>query len=327
MNDASMAYPMTNNEETTTTALSSTISSPDVQILTTLQYHFFNDQDVRNEDDPTSERFHLINTWKALNATLLGLHARRVHDAALALGWTTALPAQITGLDLEVLIEQAARDQLFRPHGTTSPPDRGGMVSARVRVLVSQTGVASVELVPLGPAPAPNLELTLRSRIENYTANPFESMVADTTAPPPSRVVVDRCPTQPSVFTMHKTTKRQVYDEARGRADPPLLPTTVPTQGEVLVVSPAGEIMEASMSSVYFLRAGRWVTPRASAGGMQSVTRTYALEKGWCVEAVVERESIREGEVIWLGNAVRGFFPGRIHLQGQNGVGDGQDTR
>ncbi|KIW68913.1 hypothetical protein PV04_04825 [Phialophora macrospora] len=324
MNEASMSSPTTNNEETTiTTTPSSSISSPDIQILTTLQYHFFNDQDVRNEDDPTSEPSRLINTWKALNAALLRLHARRLHDAALALGWTPAVLAQLTCLDLDQLIGQAARAQLFRPHGTTSPPDRGGVVSARVRVLISRPGVVSVELVPLSPGSS--LGSTLRSRIANYTVNPFGSTMADVPVPP-SRVVVDSCPTQASVFTRHKTTRRQVYDEARRRAEPPLLPTTVPTEGEVLVVGPAGEIMEASMSSVYFLRAGRWVTPPAGAGGMQSVTRMHALEKGWCVEAVVERESVREGEVIWLGNAVRGFFPGRIHLRGQNGEVDGQDT-
>ena len=45
---------------------------------------------------------------------------------------------------------------------------------------------------------------------------------------------------------------------------------------------------------------------------MQSVTRMHALEKQWCVEGVVERDSVTDGEIVWLGNAVRGFFAGKI---------------
>ncbi|OCT52895.1 hypothetical protein CLCR_10623 [Cladophialophora carrionii] len=294
-------------------ASSSISSSPNkdnqIHILTTLQHHFFNEEDAHAADDPSN----LINTWKSLNATLLGLHARRILDAASALGWTAVLDSN---LNLGPLIEQAARAQLFRPHGTTPPPERSSMVSARVRVLVSEAGLITIELVPLGPGS--RLGPKLRSCIENYTTNPFGSTTtskADIDVPvPPSRVVVDGKPTLPSVFTRHKTTRRTVYDEARGRADPPLRPTTLPTEAEVLLFNPAGEIMEASMSSVYFLRDGQWVTPRLGAGGMQSVTKMYALEKGWCVEGVVVKDSMREGEVIWLSNAVRGFFRGRICL-------------
>ncbi|EXJ60305.1 hypothetical protein A1O7_04457 [Cladophialophora yegresii CBS 114405] len=336
-----MSNPTANNDEdenitttttTTTTTTSSLISSPknhnrnhnEFHILTTLQYHFFNeeDEDARAEANPPIDTpSNLINTWKTLNATLLGLHARRILDAATALRWTAVLDMH---LNLGPLIEQAARAQLFRPHGTTEPPDRGVMVSARVRVLVSEAAVVTIEVVPLGAAAAP-LAPILRARIGNYTTNPFEKATSPSAAEMkvPSRVMVDSRPTLPSVFTRHKTTCRQAYDEARGRADPPLRPTTMPTDCEVLLFNSGGEIMEASMSSVYFLREGEgmWVTPRLEAGGMQSVTRTYALGKGWCVEAAVMKESIRDGEVVWLSNAVRGFFSGRIHLAGQAGLG------
>ncbi|ETI24866.1 hypothetical protein G647_04236 [Cladophialophora carrionii CBS 160.54] len=323
-----MSNPRTDNDVKTTTATTTTASSSisfssnkdnQIHILTTLQHHFVNEEDARATDDPSIDPpSNLINTWKSLNATLLRLHARRILDAASALGWTAVLEQRPRlDLDLGPLIEQAARAQLFRPHGTTPPPERGGMVSARVRVLVSETSLITIELVPMGPGST--LGPKLRSCIENYTANPFGSMAsrADMNVPvpvPPSRVVVDSRPTLPSVFTRHKTTRRDVYDEARGRPDPPLRPTTLPTEGEVLLFNPAGEIMEASMSSVYFLRDGLWVTPRQEAGGMQSVTRMYALEKGWCVEGVVVKDSMRQGEVIWLSNAVRGFFQGRICL-------------
>lgn len=44
------------------------------------------------------------------------------------------------------------------------------------------------------------------------------------------------------------------------------------------------------------------------------MTRRLALEKGWCKEGVVSREEVREGEVVVLSNAVRGFWAARVVL-------------
>lgn len=67
------------------------------------------------------------------------------------------------------------------------------------------------------------------------------------------------------------------------------------------------EVMEGSITTPYFRRGGRWVTPPAAAGGHVGTTRRYALEAGLCVEETVERESIRLGESIWLSNGARGW--------------------
>ena len=55
---------------------------------------------------------------------------------------------------------------------------------------------------------------------------------------------------------------------------------------------------------------GTWVTPGGASGGLQGTTRRWALEQGLCVEGIVHRDSIKNGEVICFSNAVKGFFHG-----------------
>lgn len=100
---------------------------------------------------------------------------------------------------------------------------------------------------------------------------------------PEYQVLVDSERTQHTEYTHYKTTKRQMYDDARNRhglglADPK----------EVLLVNPAdGSIMEATLTTPYFWRGGRWVTPPVSqifelgkgSGGNDGTTRRWALEK------------------------------------------------
>jgi branched-subunit amino acid aminotransferase/4-amino-4-deoxychorismate lyase len=49
---------------------------------------------------------------------------------------------------------------------------------------------------------------------------------------------------------------------------------------EVLIISESGEIMEGSLTSVYFWREGKWVTPGLDSGGQAGTTRRWALDKG-----------------------------------------------
>lgn len=69
---------------------------------------------------------------------------------------------------------------------------------------------------------------------------------------------------------------------------------------------------EGSLTSVYFARGGRWVTPPVDSGGQAGTTRRWALDEGLCVEEVVRREGVAEGEVVWVSNGVRGFIRGTV---------------
>lgn len=107
---------------------------------------------------------------------------------------------------------------------------------------------------------------------------------------PPWQVLVDRVPTPASAYTHYKTTQRDVYNDARERAG---LALTDPK--EVLLVNAAdGQVMEGSLTTPYFWRRGRWVTPPVPAifapgqgsGGNDGTTRRWALER-WAVPLTV----------------------------------------
>ena len=84
---------------------------------------------------------------------------------------------------------------------------------------------------------------------------------------------------------------------------------------EVLLFNSDGEIMDASITTPYFYRNGEWVVPAVPCGGQMSVTRRWAVEQGLCTDGVVDVNSLRHDEIIWLSNAVKGFFTARFVSQ------------
>lgn len=96
-------------------------------------------------------------------------------------------------------------------------------------------------------------------------------------------VVIDNIETPQSEYTHYKTTKRAVYDTARDRAN--IKPTD---RKEVLLVnSKYGSIMEGSLTTPFFWRNDRWVTPPVPAqfspetgsGGQDGTTRRWAIQR------------------------------------------------
>lgn len=130
------------------------------------------------------------------------------------------------------------------------------------------------------------------------------------------RVFISPVRVSPSIFTRHKTSERSVYDEARsfitksplhaGGAD------NLPS--EILMMNHDDEVMEGSITTPYFWRRGRWVTPPESAGGNIGTTRRYALEAGLCVEDTVTKDSVADCEAIWLSNGARGWGWGKVQM-------------
>jgi hypothetical protein len=156
-------------------------------------------------------------------------------------------------------------------------------------------------------------------------------------------VVLDTTITDSSPFTYVKTYPRTYYDSARERmaslfasmasaagnreyssrgnaiSDDAPVEGGKPVPGvhdhsEVILFNHAGEITEGSVTSVYFFRDGHWVTPLVGPehGGLPGIGRRWALEHNLCVEQVVRKETVKEGEEIWLSNGVRGFIPGTV---------------
>jgi hypothetical protein len=117
-------------------------------------------------------------------------------------------------------------------------------------------------------------------------------------------IVLDTEPTEPAESTMFKTNDRASY--GRARVDAGIMNFVQPR--EVLLYTPDNMILDGSICTPYFFRNGRWVTPESSAGGLQGTTRRWALEQGLCVEDNVPIDTMRHGEIVWVSNAVRGYF-------------------
>jgi branched-subunit amino acid aminotransferase/4-amino-4-deoxychorismate lyase len=84
---------------------------------------------------------------------------------------------------------------------------------------------------------------------------------------------------------------------------------------EVLLYNTNGELIDGSITTLYFYRDNKWVTPRG--GGLEGTTRRYALEAGLCsvADSAVRSDSLRDGETIWLSNAFRGFYAATFHAR------------
>lgn len=78
-------------------------------------------------------------------------------------------------------------------------------------------------------------------------------------APPEWKLRVDTQPTPSSPFTLLKTTEREVYDASRSRALP--ANPASPVHREAILYNEVNEVTEGTLTSLYFFRGGRWVTP------------------------------------------------------------------
>lgn len=276
--------------------VASIIEDPSFRIITTLRHVHFNSEDAAALPQT-------IHDWKGEDSKLLCLHNQRLRAAAEACSWTEVcklLEDDDMGHGLLDTIEQAVKTRFPEPR-------RGYIRDIRVRVLVNSSGHTHVETVLMG-SERPLGSLGTDSYHELPPSLPLATPLAQSLSPL-SKVYVDALPTSVSVFTWHKTTFRQPYDSARSRLG---IVHSPPTEAEVLLFNPQQEITEASVSTPYFFRDGGWVTPQSASGGMLSVTKLRSLQGGFCTEALVLLDELRDGEIIWLSNAVRGFFRGQI---------------
>jgi 4-amino-4-deoxychorismate lyase len=114
-------------------------------------------------------------------------------------------------------------------------------------------------------------------------------------APPLWTLRLDTQSTPRTPFTLLKTTQRTVYDASRARALPSNPQSSVHV--EVILFNTVQEVTEGTLTSLYFFRGGRWVTPPVG------VPEAYKMPVDGDVD-VGERENADEGEL-------RKPFPGR----------------
>ncbi|KAI0024162.1 aminotransferase [Xylariomycetidae sp. FL0641] len=275
-------------------------SSDDFKIFTSLRF------DPALLQTANSQASSLVWNQTASAFYMLDLHRDRMLRAAQHWGWAAAV-ASIDGVEglrkLEGVLLQATAhiDQI--PH--------------RLKVLLNRDGDLCCEIGTTPARPFENLFPTQLpgpgTSVEQHTG---EGIVPVSTGE--FEILVDSNTTAPSEFTHYKTTNRRAYDEARSRAG-----LSLTAMKDVLLVNPDGFVMEGSISTPYFWRSGRWVTPPVSKGfnpsegdgGNDGTTRRWALENHMAVEDRVPVRSLVDGEECWISTGIRGFVSAKIRLR------------
>ncbi|PHH54461.1 hypothetical protein CFIMG_003023RA [Ceratocystis fimbriata CBS 114723] len=271
-------------------------------IISSIRYDPLLEAAYQNPDFPHA-------AWNSTHRSrhyMLDFHRDRLNRAATHWVWNTARDT-ISGpgglANLASIIDAAVQD--------AGAQDR----AQAVRLELLRDGSLKAVLRDVGPA---TLEDLYPSEFATPALAPVTSAALTEVALPSFTVHLDTCATEASPFTHYKTTKRDMYNAARGR-----LGITAGDSAEVLIMNNRGEVMEGSITTPFFWRGGRWVTPpiptayqdHLGAGGQDGTTRRWALEQGFAVEDTVHVDSIQDGEVIWISNGARGFFKATVRRE------------
>lgn len=121
-------------------------------------------------------------------------------------------------------------------------------------------------------------------------------------------IYVDKTQVFISPFTSFKTTKRDVYNDARKRA----LPGKSALE-EVLLINSSNEVMEGSIFNVAAeLEDGSLVTPTLASGCLCGVTRCMLIGKGLMGEDTIHLDDLQIGHELLLFNGIVGVAKGII---------------
>jgi para-aminobenzoate synthetase/4-amino-4-deoxychorismate lyase len=158
-------------------------------------------------------------------------------------------------------VQQAVRD--------VAAAAAAARATTRVRLLLHGDGRVEVEAQPL-LSPPPRLP---RVGLASRAVNPE------------------------SLWLYHKTTRREVYDEALAAR---------PDCDDVLLWNARGEVTESAVANVVVEVRGARLTPPVSCGLLAGVERARALAEGRAREGVVRLSDLTTGGRLWLMSSLRG---------------------
>jgi len=153
--------------------------------------------------------------------------------------------------------------------------DKLPKTSHRIRLLVSKIGAVYLESNPLENTPIGFPDIAL-------AASPIDSS---------------------NPFLYHKTTNRQVYQDAIN---------AMPCFQDVLLYNEKGEITESTIANIVVELDGELFTPPVICGLLQGTFRAYLLEKNRIHKRVIRIEEIAKCSNIYLVNALRGMHKIRV---------------
>ena len=108
---------------------------------------------------------------------------------------------------------------------------------------------------------------------------------------------------QQDVFYYHKTTKREIYEQAK-----PINPDS----DDVLFWNEAGEITESKIANIIINIDGEWYTPPIISGLLGGTYRQMMIESQLLKERVIHKSEIINLTEITLINSVRGKFKAKL---------------
>lgn len=140
-------------------------------------------------------------------------------------------------------------------------------------------------------------------------------------------IYLDKEPITPSIFTITKTTFRNIYNHARTRNENNRFSQQQQQQSgrvwsgsdeDVILYNDKGFIMEATIFNVAFYRSSKWVTPSSTTSGcLPGVMRRWLLQNHRISEdetGCLTKDSIQPGEWVLLFNGVQGCRLGKIYV-------------
>lgn len=141
--------------------------------------------------------------------------------------------------------------------------------TARVKLLLSRQGVFSCQL----------------SAMETQADIPLLISISDTKV------------NSSDPFLYHKTTRRDLYNQARLNAP----------GFDALLQNERGELTEGSFTNIFIEKDGALLTPALSCGLLPGILREALLMEGKCKEAILHPTDLYTADTIYIGNALRGL--------------------
>lgn len=189
------------------------------------------------------------------------------------------------------------------------------LVAHRIKLIVSHDGIYNIEHAPLPTSHTLTIDVPDYDQFQKTTAI-IPGYLEDWTG---WTLYLDKMETLPSPFTSFKTTKRDVYNEARSRFE-----ITPGDKREVLMHDNNGNVMEGSITSVAFWRqhkdpltseiSFKWITPHLGIGCMDGVIRKWLLDEGKIIPGLIPVKELQDSEYVLLMNGLMGIKVAKLIL-------------
>lgn len=155
-------------------------------------------------------------------------------------------------------------------------------ITQRVRILLHRDG---------------KLEITMT---ELPDCKPFDPLQPIVSTPLPVVAFSRQQMDSDSRYLFHKTTIRQIYNDARKKAGEQEL-------FEVLFTNKKGEVSEGCISTIFIKKDGEMLTPPIQCGLLNGTLRRFLLEQGTIREQVLSRMDVDSADAVYIGNSVMGM--------------------